>query len=175
MTGALGSKYRGLAQYYMLAGDIRKMHRLRWVMETSMLKTLAGKHRCSVSKMAARYKAKIRTSAGLRTCFEATLEREGMKPQVARFGGFPLARRKMAIITDRLITGPTYPHKELITRLRHGVYEVCGCRDEVRGRHVKALADLDWSDSAPPWVKLMAARGRKTLVVCGSCYEITHR
>ena len=170
-----GSKYRGLAQYYMLAGDIRKMHRLRWVMETSMLKTLAGKHRSSVSKMAARYKAKIRTSAGLRTCFEATLEREGMKPQVARFGGFPLARRKMAVITDRLITGPTYPHKELITRLRHGVCEVCGCRDEVRVRHVKALADLDRSDSAPPWVKLMAARRRKTLVVCGSCYEITHR
>lgn len=28
-----GSKYRGIAQYYMLAGDIRKMHRLRWVME----------------------------------------------------------------------------------------------------------------------------------------------
>ena len=170
-----GSKYRGLAQYYMLAGDIRKMHRLRWVMETSMLKTLAGKHRSSVSKMAVRYKAKIRTSAGLRTCFEATLEREGMKPQVARFGGFPLARRKMAVITDRLITGPTYPHKELITRLRHGVCEVCGCRDEVRVRHVKALADLDRSDSAPPWVKLMAARRRKTLVVCGSCYEITHR
>ena len=170
-----GSKYRGLAQYYMLAGDIRKMHRLRWVMETSMLKTLAGKHRSSVSKMAARYKAKIRTSAGLRTCFEATLEREGMKPQVARFGGFPLARRKMAVITDRLITGPTYPHKELLTRLRHGVCEVCGCRDEVRVRHVKALADLDRSDSAPPWVKLMAARRRKTLVVCGSCYEITHR
>ena len=170
-----GSKYRGLAQYYMLAGDIRKMHRLRWVMETSMLKTLAGKHRSSVSKMAARYKAKIRTSAGLRTCFEATLEREGMKPQVARFGGFPLARRKMAVITDRLITGPTYPHKELLTRLRHGVCEVCGCRDEVRVRHVKALADLDRSDSAPPWVKLMASRRRKTLVVCGSCYEITHR
>lgn len=170
-----GSKFRGLAQYYMLAGDIRKMHRLRWVMETSMLKTLAGKHGSSVSKMAARYKAKVRTSAGLRTCFEATLEREGMKPRVARFGGFPLARRKMAVITDRLITGPTYPPKELIVRLRNDVCEVCGSRDGVRVRHVKALADLDRSETAPPWVKLMVARRRKTLVVCGSCYENTHR
>ncbi len=137
-------------------------------METSMLKTLAGKHGSSVSKMAARYKAKIRTSAGLRTCFEATLEREGMKPQVARFGGFPLARRKMAVITDRLIMGPAYPPKELIVRLRKDVCEVCGGRDGVRVRHVKALADLDRSATAPPWVKLMAARRRKTLVVFGS-------
>lgn len=125
--------------------------------------------------MAARYKAKIKTSAGLRTCFEATLEREGMKPRVARFGGFPLARRKMAVITDRLMTGPVYPPRELVVRLRKDVCEVCGSRDGVRVRHVKALADLDRSEAAPPWVKLMVARRRKTLVVCGSCYEITHR
>lgn len=170
-----GSKFRGIAQYYMLAGDIRKMHRLRWVMETSMLKTLAGKHGSSVSKMAARYKAKIKTTRGLRTCFEATLEREGMKPLVARFGGFPLARQKMAVITDRQVTGPTYPRKELITRLRHGTCEVCGSSDGVRVRHVKALADPDRPDTAPQWVQIMAARRRKTLIVCATCYDLTHR
>ncbi|WP_427006401.1 reverse transcriptase domain-containing protein [Pseudarthrobacter sp. H2] len=170
-----GAKYRGIAQYYMLAGDIRKMHRLRWVMETSMLKTLAGKHGSSVSKMAARYKAKISTPQGLRTCFEATLERKGMKPLVARFGGFPLARQKTAVINDRLITGPAYPHKELIDRLRNGVCEICGSRDGVRVHHVKALADLGRSDTAPQWAQIMAARRRKTIIVCGSCYELAHR
>ncbi|MCU6482731.1 reverse transcriptase domain-containing protein [Arthrobacter sp. A2-55] len=169
-----GAKYRGIAQYYMLAVDIRKMHRLRWVMETSMLKTLAGKHGSSVTKMAARYKAKINTSGGLRTCFEATLEREGMKPLLARFGGFPLARQKRAFLNDRLITGPAYPHKELIIRLRHGVCEICGSRDGVRVHHIKALADLDRSATAPPWAQIMAARQRKTLIVCGSCYDLTH-
>ena len=38
-----------------------------------MLKTLAGKHRSSMSKMAARHKAKIMTPHGLRTCFEARI------------------------------------------------------------------------------------------------------
>ena len=174
IVASYGAKYRGIAQYYMLAGDIRKIHRLRWVMETSMLKTLAGKHGSSVSKMAARYKAKISTPRGLRTCFEATIEREGMKPLVARFGGFPLARQKTAILNDRLITGPAYPHKELIDRLRHGVCEVCGSRDGVRVRHVKTLADLDRSENAPPWVKIMVARRRKTLIVCGSCDDLPH-
>jgi hypothetical protein len=36
-----------------------------------MLKTLAAKHNSTASKMAARYKAKIETKSGLRTCFEA--------------------------------------------------------------------------------------------------------
>jgi hypothetical protein len=44
-----------------LAGDVYRLHRLRWVMETSMLKTLAGQHRSSMSKMAARHKAKVAT------------------------------------------------------------------------------------------------------------------
>ena len=41
--------------------------------------------------MAARYKAKIETPHGLRTCFEARVHRDGKKDLVARFGGIPLA------------------------------------------------------------------------------------
>ena len=59
-----------------------------------MLKTLAGKHRSSVSKMAVKHKAKIQTPHGLRTCFEARVERNGRQPLVARFGGIPLQRQK---------------------------------------------------------------------------------
>ncbi|MBT8227379.1 MAG: maturase, partial [Dactylosporangium sp.] len=35
-----GAEYRGIVQYYLLAGDVMRLHRLRWVMETSMLKAL---------------------------------------------------------------------------------------------------------------------------------------
>ncbi len=37
-----GAEYRGIVQYYLLAGDVFRLHRLRWVMETSMLKTLGA-------------------------------------------------------------------------------------------------------------------------------------
>jgi hypothetical protein len=67
IAGRFGAEYRGIVQYYLLAGDVHRLHRLRWVMETSMLKTLACKHRSSVSKMAARFKAKILTPHGPRT------------------------------------------------------------------------------------------------------------
>ncbi|MGW3681673.1 group II intron reverse transcriptase/maturase [Streptomyces prasinus] len=38
------AEFRELVQYYLLAQDVSRLGRLRWVMETSMLKTLAGKH-----------------------------------------------------------------------------------------------------------------------------------
>ena len=75
IVATYGAVYRGIVQHYLLAGDVHRLHRLRWVMETSMLRTLAGKHRSSISKMAARHKAKIEPPHGPRTCFEARIER----------------------------------------------------------------------------------------------------
>ena len=61
-----GAEYRGIVQYYLLAGDVWRLNRLRWAAETSLLKTLAAKHRSTVSKMAARYGAIIATPHGPR-------------------------------------------------------------------------------------------------------------
>jgi Type II intron maturase/Reverse transcriptase (RNA-dependent DNA polymerase) len=47
-----GAEYRGFVQYYLLAQDVRRLDTLHWVMETSMLKTLAAKHRSTVPAMA---------------------------------------------------------------------------------------------------------------------------
>src|SRR5499427_8739434 len=71
------AEYRGLVQYYLLAQDVFRLGRLRWVMETSLLKTLAGKHRSTVTKMAWKYKATTETPYGPRTCFQVTLQRDG--------------------------------------------------------------------------------------------------
>ena len=70
-----GAEYRGIVQYYLLAGNVARLSRLHWVMETSLLKTLAGKHRSSVSKMARKYKAAIDTPYGPRKCMQASIER----------------------------------------------------------------------------------------------------
>ena len=64
IISAYGAQYRGLAQYYLLAGNVSRLHRLRWVMETSMLKTLGAKHRSTVTKMARKYKAVTVTRTG---------------------------------------------------------------------------------------------------------------
>jgi hypothetical protein len=69
----------------------------------------------------ARYKAKVETPHGLRTCLQVTVDRgEGRKPLVARFGGIPLKRQEKAVIVDRIPERVTFPRKELPMRLRKG-------------------------------------------------------
>jgi len=169
-----GAEYRGIIQYYLLAGDVWRLHRLERVAMTSMLKTLAAKHRSTVNKMAHKYKAKTDTPHGKRTCFEANDEREGRKPLVARFGGIPLKRQRKAVIDDRR-PAPAATRKELVTRLHAGRCEWCEQRAEVEVHQIRKLADLARPGRPQPaWAQLMATMRRKTLVVCTSCHQAIH-
>ncbi len=41
--------------------------------------------------------------------------------------------------------------------------------------HIRKLADLDQPEPTQPvWVKLMAKRRRKTLIVCQPCHDTIH-
>jgi hypothetical protein len=169
-----GSEYRGLVQYYLLAGDVWRLSRLEWTASTSMLKTLAAKHRSAVTKMAARYKTVIDTPHGPRTCFQASIQRTGRKPLTARFGGIPLKRQKKAILDDRLHV-PATRRKELVTRLLTGRCELCEQRAPVETHQVRKLADLITPGRPQPaWAHLMAKMRRKTLVVCTTCHTAIH-
>jgi hypothetical protein len=75
-----GAEYRGIVQYWLLAGDVWRLNRLEWAAKTSMLKIMAAKHRSRVTPMARKYQAKIDTPYGKRTCFEAIVDRAGRKP-----------------------------------------------------------------------------------------------
>jgi group II intron reverse transcriptase/maturase len=169
-----GSEYRGLVQYYLLAGDVWRLSRLEWTASTSMLKTLAAKHRSAVMKMAARYKTVIDTPHGPRTCFQASIQRTGRKPLTARFGGIPLKRQKKAVLDDRLHV-PATRRKELVTRLLTGRCELCEQRAPVETHQVRKLADLTRPGRPQPaWASLMAKMRRKTLVVCKPCHTAIH-
>jgi hypothetical protein len=170
-----GAEYRGVVSYYLLAGDAWRLHALRWNAETSMLKTLAAKHKSTVTKMAARYKAKIETPPGPRTCFEARIPRDGKKDLVARFGGIPLLRNKNGFIADPVPVLVPAPRKELIYRLRTRRCELCGQHDTVAVHQVAKLARLGTpGPGQPAWAAFMARKRRKTLVVCRPCHEAIH-
>lgn len=175
IVGIYGSRYRGIVQYYLHAGDVYLLDRLEWVMKTSMLKTLAAKHRSTVTTMANKYKTTIVTPHGPRRCFEATVERANRKPLVARFGGIPLQRQKTAALTDRN-PAPSAPRpKELVTRLRAGRCELCEQRAKVEIHQVPKLADLARTGQPQPaWAQIMAERRRKTLIVCTTCHNTIH-
>jgi hypothetical protein len=169
-----GQEYRGLIQYYLLAGNVHELDRLHRTAQVSMLKTLACKHRSTVTKMARKYKATIVTKHGPRACYEARKERPGRKPLVARFGGIPLKRQRKAVIDDRL-PAPPIRRRELVTRLLRGECEWCGQRATVETHQVRKLADLTSPGRQPPaWAVLMAKMRRKTLIVCAPCHRAIH-
>src|SRR5271170_7806636 len=170
-----GAEYRGVVNYYLLAQDVWRLGTLHWHALTSMLKTLAAKHRSSVTKMAARHKAKIQTRDGPRTCFEARKHREGKKDLVARFGGIILRQDRRAVIRDPAPAPVPYPRKELITRLRRRECELCETGTTVAVHQVTSLKELGKpGPDQPAWAALMAKMRRKTLIICASCHEHVH-
>jgi group II intron reverse transcriptase/maturase len=170
-----GAEYRGVVNYYLLARNTWRLGILRWNAETSMLKTLAAKHRCTVTQAASRYKAKAVTTGGQLTCFEARLRRERKDDLVARFGGISLKRNRRAVITDPVPVPVRVPRKELIARLRMRQCELCEHGTTVDVHQVAKLADLGKKGpDQPTWAALMAKMRRKTLVVCAACHDWIH-
>jgi len=176
IVATFGAEYGGIVQYYLLAGDVYRLTRLHWVMQTALLRTLAVKHGSTVTQMAGKYKTTVDTPAGLRKCIQARIEREGKKPLVAQFGGIPLRRQKKAALKDQQTAWASRPHKELTMRLLSGKCEMCGQEGaNVEVHQIQKLADLVRSGQPQPaWANLMIKMRRKAIITCGACHEVIH-
>jgi hypothetical protein len=171
------SEYRGFAQYYLLAQNVSWLWKLHWIMRMSLLKTLAHKHKRSVTKMVRKYRAMTETPYGQMKCLEKVVVREGKKPLVARFGGIPLRRQPLAHLNDQLAIRKKRPARnELLKRLLADTCELCKSTNLVEVHHVRKLADLQKPSRVekPLWIRVMAARRRKTLIVCRECHQAIH-
>ncbi|MDW8723160.1 reverse transcriptase domain-containing protein [Streptococcus suis] len=169
-------EYRGLVQYYILAQNLSWFSKVYWYMETSLLKTLAFKHKSSINKMLAKYKTTT-TSTNGRTvpCLQVVVPREDKPPLVATWGGISLSYKKKAVIEDapyQVYGGRT----ELIKRLLANKCELCGSEENIEVHHIRKLADLNKHNGklVPKWKEIMSARCRKTLVTCRDCHHAIH-
>jgi group II intron reverse transcriptase/maturase len=169
------AEYRGLVEYCKLAHNLSSLDKLRWVMETSLLKTLAHKLRLSVNQVVRRYRTVVHTDQGPRKVLQVVVTREGKAPLVAQWGGISLKWSRAAILNDQ--PSPIWNRgTELVQRLLVNECELCGSHEDVQVHHIRALRSLQPGRSGPKpeWVKVMAARQRKTLVVCHQCHSAIH-
>src|SRR5947209_19666299 len=125
-------EYRGLVHYYGMAQNLNRLKYVKYTMETSLLKTIAGKNRTTLVKTWKRLKSKTQTRNGPRVSLKVTVEREGKKPLVAIFGGLSLSRRKTAI-EERIISASAPRRQELSERQRK--FERAGMRVVRAGSH----------------------------------------
>ena len=65
---------------------------------------------------------------------------------------------------------------ELEKRLLADTCELCGSKENIEVHHIRKLADVKNKGLlyAPTWAQVMAARNRKTLVVCRECHVAIH-
>ncbi len=171
------SEYRGLVEYYLPAKNVSQLAKLHWVMETSLLKTLANKQQVSMMQVVRKYESTVDTPHGPMKCLEMVVKREGKKPLTARFGGIPLRQREKAITIDLPFQVSKPPERnELIKRLLADKCELCGSKEDIRVHHIRKLADLQTKgrNEKLPWMKIMSMRRRKTLVVCHRCHKEIH-
>src|SRR5581483_2093765 len=171
-------EYRGMVEYYRQAYNLHTLHRLRWIMEQSLVKTLAHKYRTSVSTIYRRYQRELLVEGKSYKVLQAAVAREGKPPLLATWGGIPLVWDSEASIEDR----PTRKwgnRSELEKRLLAQVCEICGATrltERIEVHHLRALKDLNKYEGRekPLWVQIMAARKRKTLVLCHTCHTDLH-
>lgn len=167
------AEYVGIVQYYRLAYNLHQLGRLKWVMETSLTKTLAKKYKTTRTKIYRRYGTTLQTSEGTYKVLQVQFDRGPKKiPLMAHFGGVSLRWNKWVAISDT--AKPIWSKRsELVERLLAQECELCGAKDNIEVHHIRKLADLEHKggENKPEWMKIMAARRRKTLIVCQKCHH----
>jgi group II intron reverse transcriptase/maturase len=168
-------EYRGIANYYRLAYNMRSLGQLKWVMETSLTKTLARKHKLAMRRVYEKYGTELVVDGKKYKGLQARIPRQEKDPLVATWGGVPLIWNIKATLEEH---PPKIYNKrtELVQRLLAGHCELCGSPEQVEVHHVRKMSDLHHypGREKPPWVKRMIELKRKTMPLCRTCHEDIH-
>jgi len=79
----------GLYNYYCMASNVgKRMNHVRWILQTSLLKTLASKLKTKIREIIKTYRVPDQEY----TTFRVTVTRPGKKPLIATFGGMSLRK-----------------------------------------------------------------------------------
>lgn len=164
---AYNSELRGICGYYSMASDFCNLNYFSYLMEYSCLKTLANKHKCSISKIKEKYKDNkgawcipYDTKSSRKYCYFA-------KYQECK------SNKNPSDIIPNKATAHMYSRNSLEKRLKAHKCELCGTESAecYEIHHVNKLKNLK---GKRPWEQAMIAKRRKTLVVCHDCHNQIH-
>ena len=166
---AYNAELRGLANFYALAHSVKtQMGKLQYLWRGSLFLTLAHKHKASMKQVAKRLKAEEG---------HALVVKEKDKTRVIKL--FRLKDLKPVPVKDPQMDNQpnvymwTLSRSELIRRLNAGQCEYCGTKEGTfEVHHVRKLKDV--AHGKERWQQLMAARHRKTLILCKLCHQKLH-
>lgn len=169
IVSVYNAELRGICNYYGMASNFCKLHYFAYLMEYSCLKTLASKHKTSLSKIINKFND---GTGKWGVPYETKL---GSKRRY--FANYADCKGKgsaMDYISNAAVVYG-YAVNTLENRLKAKVCELCGTTesDHYEVHHINKLKNLKGKER---WEIAMIAKHRKTLVVCRDCHRsIIHK
>lgn len=169
IVSVYNAELRGICNYYGMASNFCKLHYLAYLMEYSCLKTLASKHKTSLSKTIDKF------NDGTGKWGIPYETKQGSKRRY--FANYADCKGK-GPATDYISNAAVvygYAVNTLENRLKAKVCELCGTTesDHYEVHHINKLKNLKGKER---WEIAMIAKHRKTLVVCRDCHRsIIHK
>ena len=169
IVSVYNAELRGICNYYGMASNFCKLHYFAYLMEYSCLKTLASKHKTSLSKIINKFND---GTGKWGVPYETKL---GSKRRY--FANYADCKGKGSA-TDYISNAAVvygYAVNTLENRLKAKVCELCGTTesDHYEVHHINKLKNLKGKER---WEIAMIAKHRKTLVVCRDCHRsIIHK
>ncbi len=169
IVSVYNAELRGICNYYGMASNFCKLHYFAYLMEYSCLKTLASKHKTSLSKIIDKFND---GTGKWGVPYETKL---GSKRRY--FANYADCKGKgsaMDYISNAAVVYG-YAVNTLENRLKAKVCELCGTTesDHYEVHHINKLKNLKGKER---WEIAMIAKHRKTLVVCRDCHRsIIHK
>lgn len=169
IVSVYNAELRGICNYYGMASNFCKLHYFAYLMEYSCLKTLASKHKTSLSKIIDKFNdgtgkwgVPYETKLGNKRCYFANYADCKGKGSVTDY-----------VSNAAVVYG--YAVNTLENRLKAKVCELCGTTEgsHYEVHHINKLKNLKGKER---WEIAMIAKHRKTLVVCRNCHRsIIHK
>jgi Type II intron maturase len=78
-----------MANYYHCAYNMAELSSLKWIMEQSLTKTLANKHKTTAAKIYKQYRTLLNVDGRTYKVLQVTVPREEKKPLIATWEPFP--------------------------------------------------------------------------------------
>lgn len=157
------AEIRGFYNYYAIANNISKVgNSFKYIMEYSMCKTLAHKLNSSVTK--------IKTTYQKGNDFTITFKDKKGTEHIRIFynEGFKCKPANIDADIDNLPQMTSMPAPSLVERLKSGICELCGKKDNLLMHHVRKMSLLTDKTEAE---RKMRDMKRKTLALCPECFQ----
>ena len=167
IVNAYNSELRGICNYYNMASNFYLLNYFQYLMEYSCLKTLASKHKSSISKIIKNYR-----DGKSKWCIPYETTTGKKKMYFAKYNDCKSNKNRTDVISNDLVK---YLHSrsKFEDRLKAKICELCGSTDSkfYEIHHINKVKNLK---GKALWEQIMIAKRRKTIVVCRDCHKKIH-